>query len=103
MNAGSSRSHCVVTLVVERHYPDGRAEFGKLCLVVRCAAALYAVLLAAGTACAATGPSPPAAAPQRRPCVPARLQDLAGSERKDKTGAVGTTAAEGSQINKSLR
>ncbi|KAL4452306.1 hypothetical protein ABPG75_007968 [Micractinium tetrahymenae] len=33
MNAGSSRSHCVVYLVVERSYPDGRTEFGKLCLV----------------------------------------------------------------------
>jgi hypothetical protein len=30
------------------------------------------------------------------------LQDLAGSERQDKTGAVGVTASEGSQINKSL-
>lgn len=29
-------------------------------------------------------------------------QDLAGSERQDKTGAVGLTAAEGSQINRSL-
>lgn len=44
------------------------------------------------------------------PCLPkcrARLlssclQDLAGSERQDKTQAVGQTAAEGSQINKSL-
>ena len=34
MNAGSSRSHCVVYLVVERAFPDGRTEFGKLCLVV---------------------------------------------------------------------
>lgn len=35
MNAGSSRSHCVVCLGVERAFPDGRSEFGKLCLVVR--------------------------------------------------------------------
>ena len=32
----------------------------------------------------------------------ALLQDLAGSERQDKTQAVGQIAAEGSQINKSL-
>lgn len=39
-------------------------------------------------------------------CPPAPLslptQDLAGSERSDKTGAQGQTAAEGNQINKSL-
>lgn len=34
------------------------------------------------------------------PCI--TPQDLAGSERQDKTGAVGLTAAEGSQINRSL-
>lgn len=35
MNAGSSRSHCVVYLIVERAFADGRIECGKLCLVVR--------------------------------------------------------------------
>ena len=47
------------------------------------------------------------AAATRTPLPPmlptGRLQDLAGSERQDKTGAVGQTAVEGSQINKSLR
>ena len=35
MNAESSRSHCVVYLLVQRANPDGRTEWGKLCLVVR--------------------------------------------------------------------
>lgn len=34
MNAGSSRSHCVIYVVVEKAHGDGRVEFGKLCLVV---------------------------------------------------------------------
>ncbi|KAK9806816.1 hypothetical protein WJX72_003710 [[Myrmecia] bisecta] len=34
MNAGSSRSHCIVYLMVEKVYEeDGRVEHGKLCLV----------------------------------------------------------------------
>ncbi|PRW56939.1 kinesin [Chlorella sorokiniana] len=33
MNAGSSRSHCVIYVVVEKAHADGRVEFGKLCLV----------------------------------------------------------------------
>ena len=31
--AGSSRSHCVVYLMVEKAFPDGRLEYGKLSLV----------------------------------------------------------------------
>ena len=31
--AGSSRSHCVVYLMVEKSHPDGKLEYGKLCLV----------------------------------------------------------------------
>ena len=34
MNAGSSRSHCVVYLLCEKAFPDGRVEYGKLALVV---------------------------------------------------------------------
>jgi hypothetical protein len=34
MNAGSSRSHCVVYLLVSKAFPDGRVELGKLALVV---------------------------------------------------------------------
>lgn len=37
MNAGSSRSHCVIYVVVEKAHVDGRVEFGKLCLVVSAA------------------------------------------------------------------
>lgn len=37
MNAGSSRSHCVIYVVVEKAHADGRVEFGKLCLVVSAA------------------------------------------------------------------
>lgn len=33
MNAGSSRSHCLVTLTVQRHLPDGAVMHGKLTLV----------------------------------------------------------------------
>ncbi|GAB4818979.1 hypothetical protein N2152v2_006025 [Parachlorella kessleri] len=33
MNAGSSRSHCVVYLLCEKAFPDGRVEYGKLALV----------------------------------------------------------------------
>lgn len=40
MNAGSSRSHCVVYLLCEKQFPDGRLEYGKLALVVR--GAVYA-------------------------------------------------------------
>ena len=40
MNAASSRSHCVVSLLVQRARPgDGGVKFGKLCLVVGAAAA----------------------------------------------------------------
>ncbi len=35
MNAGSSRSHCIIYVIVEKAHADGRVEFGKLCLVVR--------------------------------------------------------------------
>lgn len=38
MNEGSSRSHCVVRLHVERVGADGAMHQGKLCLVVRWAA-----------------------------------------------------------------
>ena len=31
--AGSSRSHCVVYLMVEKRFQDARLEYGKLCLV----------------------------------------------------------------------
>ena len=31
--AGSSRSHCVVYLMAEKAFPDGRLEYGKLSLV----------------------------------------------------------------------
>ena len=31
--AGSSRSHCVVYLMVEKSYSDGKLEYGKLSLV----------------------------------------------------------------------
>ena len=31
--AGSSRSHCVVYLMVAKSFPDGKVEYGKLCLV----------------------------------------------------------------------
>ncbi|KAJ9516783.1 hypothetical protein QJQ45_027208 [Haematococcus lacustris] len=61
MNSESSRSHCVVTVNVERSMPSGEARLGKLVLV-----------------------------------------DLAGSERASKTGAAGSTLAEGALINKSL-
>ena len=30
---GSSRSHCVVYLMVEKSYSDGKLEYGKLSLV----------------------------------------------------------------------
>lgn len=134
MNAGSSRSHCVVYLVVERVYPDGRKEFGKLCLVVSwqpapaclvslpntsfCCAASTFLTSCALHSCALhdmytvhrrnrCGPLPSVAPPAPpnpfHPALAAALQDLAGSERQDKTGAAGTTLAEGSQINKSLR
>lgn len=33
MNAASSRSHCLVMLAVEKHWPDGIISHGKLCLV----------------------------------------------------------------------
>ena len=33
MNAGSSRSHCLITLTVQRHLPDGAVMHGKLTLV----------------------------------------------------------------------
>ena len=33
MNAASSRSHCIVTLSVDRLYPDGGLKCSKLCLV----------------------------------------------------------------------
>jgi hypothetical protein len=33
MNAASSRSHCLVMLAVEKHWPDGNVGHGKLCLV----------------------------------------------------------------------
>lgn len=33
MNAASSRSHCLVILMVEKHMPDGSVCHGKLCLV----------------------------------------------------------------------
>ncbi|KAI7845148.1 hypothetical protein COHA_001193 [Chlorella ohadii] len=33
MNAGSSRSHCIIYVIVEKAHADGRVEFGKLCLV----------------------------------------------------------------------
>ncbi|BDA49789.1 Kinesin heavy chain [Coccomyxa sp. Obi] len=33
MNAASSRSHCLVMLAVEKHWPDGTINYGKLCLV----------------------------------------------------------------------
>ena len=34
MNAGSSRSHCIVYILCEKAFPDGRVEYGKLALVV---------------------------------------------------------------------
>lgn len=33
MNEGSSRSHCIVTVTVERTHPDGTVQMGKLCMV----------------------------------------------------------------------
>ena len=33
MNAVSSRSHCLITLTVQRHLPDGSVMHGKLTLV----------------------------------------------------------------------
>ncbi len=33
MNAASSRSHCLITLTVQRHLPDGSVMHGKLTLV----------------------------------------------------------------------
>ncbi|EIE18687.1 P-loop containing nucleoside triphosphate hydrolase protein [Coccomyxa subellipsoidea C-169] len=33
MNAASSRSHCLVMLAIEKHWPDGSVGHGKLCLV----------------------------------------------------------------------
>ncbi len=33
MNAASSRSHCLVQLLLQRHAPDGSCTRGKLCLV----------------------------------------------------------------------
>jgi hypothetical protein len=126
MNAGSSRSHCVVYLIVERAFADGRIECGKLCLVVRvegdrrewcvredvwgphpCTQLPH--LQAGSVQCgrdflAPSKPNIPCHLPTAT-CLPAcwvRVQDLAGSERQDKTAAVGLTAVEGSQINKSL-
>ena len=34
MNEVSSRSHCIVTVTVERALPDGTVQQGKLCMVV---------------------------------------------------------------------
>ena len=36
---GSSRSHCVVYLMVEKSFSDGKLEYGKLCLVSDAASA----------------------------------------------------------------
>lgn len=33
MNLASSRSHCLITLTVQRHLPDGTVMHGKLVLV----------------------------------------------------------------------
>jgi hypothetical protein len=33
MNVASSRSHCLINLMVEKHFPDGSFSYGKLCLV----------------------------------------------------------------------
>ena len=33
MNAASSRSHCLITLTVQRHLPEGAVMYGKLTLV----------------------------------------------------------------------
>ena len=62
MNSESSRSHLIVTVMVEKQNNDGTIQEGKLCMV-----------------------------------------DLAGSERQSKTGAIGTTLAEGSLINSEKR
>ncbi|KAK9819286.1 hypothetical protein WJX74_000555 [Apatococcus lobatus] len=33
MNTGSSRSHCIVMLMLRKQFPDGRSQHSKLCLV----------------------------------------------------------------------
>lgn len=109
MNAGSSRSHCVVYLLVEKSFPDGRVEFGKLALVVRgcsarlagCSSCRSAHDVSSLRAMAASCRASVLHALTR--CLPGmHAQDLAGSERQEKTGAQGLTATEGVLINKSL-
>ena len=105
MNAGSSRSHCVVTLVVEKAYADGGRAASKLCLVVSlCWLAAFAAWLLHGMSLASVfSLSCPGHVLQTTSAeLPPAWQDLAGSERQDKTGAVGQTLTEGSLINKSL-
>lgn len=115
MNAGSSRSHCVIYVVVEKAHGDGRVEFGKLCLVVGAAGhagglcwnwwdAIARVHVSPATFCKLCSPRTNCSHGSSLSSLRNRcLQDLAGSERQDKTGAVGQTATEGNLINKSLR
>lgn len=86
MNATSSRSHCIVTVSVEKTCPDGSSVCGKLRMVDlagRCA------LAAACSACMNSSACNHALTTAR-------------SERQDKTGASGQTLTEGSLINRSL-
>lgn len=93
MNASSSRSHCISRFSI--HTPSSQ-EAGSICIVVCLRSSCCRVGSAPGVARvhgAAKGFPPP------NPCT---TQDLAGSERTDRTKTEGAGMTEGALINQSL-
>jgi hypothetical protein len=121
MNEVSSRSHCIVTVTVEKALPDGTVQQGKLCMVdlagrsvamrwrqqwrARCwdhstAAAAFIINGLKGRILAL---SVKQAAVSGLTLLHVLLPCCAAcSERAEKTQASGQQLLEGSQINKSL-
>jgi len=103
MNATSSRSHCIVTVSVEKSCPDGSTVSGKLRMVDlagRCGSNWFDQLRACRTVLLqspALGFSCERSTPRCYPPISSHC-----SERQDKTGAAGQTLVEGSLINRSL-
>ena len=113
MNATSSRSHCIVTVAVEKACPDGSCISGKL-RMVDLAGRWVQMDMRAVCTCGAhkcqhavgqrshgwldvAGIRVQNELPAAHTAVAASL-----SERQDKTGAAGQTLTEGSLINMSL-